>query len=228
MKSHEPSPVRPDDEDSAAQDLPLLAIYADESCLGNGRQGSNPGAAGGLIEYASRATDRIVRHDYWVSEPATTNNRMALRSVIEAFRLVSRKGGRFRVVFTSDSKYLIDGMNEWVHNWIRRGWRRKEGAVENVDLWKDAVEAARLHQREWRWVHGHRGHAQNEYANFLATTAAREQTVSDGVVESQFDSWLAAERARGKGHGAPQRFPTDAEFRPARAFPLAARASLGQ
>jgi ribonuclease HI len=201
--------------------LPLVSVYADESCLGNGREGTNPGGAGGVIEYLNEASGRLTRWDYWVSEPSTTNNRMALRSVIEAFRLISRKGGRFRVVFTSDSRYLVDGMNQWVHDWIRRGWRRKLGAVENVDLWKEAVEMVRPHQRQWRWVRGHNGHAQNEYVNHLATTAAREQTSSGGVVESQFDVWLAAERARGKGHAEPDPFPNGADFAPAKALPPA-------
>ncbi|HTR77259.1 MAG TPA: ribonuclease H [Gemmatimonadaceae bacterium] len=201
--------------------VPLVAIYADESCLGNGRLGANPGGAAGVIEHRSRLTGRMTRWDYWVSEAATTNNRMALRSVIEAFGLISRRGTRFRVVFTSDSRYLIDGMNQWVHDWIRRGWRRKEGTVENVDLWKQAVEAARPHQRQWRWVRGHVGHAQNEYANHLATRAAREQTASGGVVESQFDEWLAAERSRGKVRAEPEPFPNDADFVAARSFPPA-------
>ena len=81
---------------------PLLAIFADESCLGNGREGSNPGGAAGVIEYRDR-NGSLTRWDYWISEPATTNNRMALRSAIEAVRAISRKGMRFRVVFTSDS-----------------------------------------------------------------------------------------------------------------------------
>jgi hypothetical protein len=98
---------------------PLVAVYADESCLGNGRKGDNPGGAGGLIEYR-RADGNMVRRDFWVSEPSTTNNRMALRSAIEAFAALSAKGRRFSVLFTSDSRYLVDGMRDWVHGWARR------------------------------------------------------------------------------------------------------------
>ena len=65
--------------DASSDELPLVAIYADESCLGNGKEGDNPGAAGVLIEY-QRPSGTLVRRDLWVSEPATTNNRMALRS----------------------------------------------------------------------------------------------------------------------------------------------------
>lgn len=212
--------------DSRHNELPLIAVFADESCLGNGREGSNPGGAGGVIEYWNPNTERLARFDYWVSEPATTNNRMALRSVIEAFHALSRKGSRFRVVFTSDSQYLVKGMTEWVHGWNARGWRRKGGEIENLDLWKSAVREAASHQVEWRWVRGHVGHPQNEYANFLAVRAAREQTSSDGIVASGFDAWLAAERAKGRMSAEPDPFPLERPFRPARALPVVTKASL--
>jgi len=167
--------VSPDPKTAeTARELPLLAIYADESCLGNGREGSNPGGAAGVIEYIHAESGNLGRWDYWISEPGTTNNRMALRSAIEAFRGISRKGARFRVTFTSDSTYLVKGMSEWVFGWMSRGWKRKEGPILNLELWMEAVEAARPHQVHWKWVRGHDGHLQNEYANFLATRAARE------------------------------------------------------
>ena len=206
--------------------LPMLAIFADESCLGNGREGSNPGGAAGVIEYWNAATERLTRFDYWASEPATTNNRMALRSVIEAFGAISRKGVRFRVVFTSDSQYLVKGMTEWVHGWNARGWKRKGGEIENLELWHAAVSAASPHVVQWRWVRGHVGHPQNEYANFLAVRAAREQGASPGVVASGFDDWLQAERAKGKISAEPDPFPGEGAFRPARALPLVTKASL--
>lgn len=206
-------------------ELPLLAIYADESCLGNGREGSNPGAAAGVIEYVHRETGNLTRWDYWVSEPATTNNRMALRSVIEAFHGISRKGVRFRVTFTSDSQYLVKGMSEWVFGWMSRGWKRKEGPILNVELWMEAVEAVRGHQVSWQWVRGHEGHPQNEYANYLATRAAREQTSSDGIVASKFDEWLATERSRGRMMMEPQGFPDGTKFRATRPYPMITRAS---
>ena len=79
-------PARSSDADPPA----LVAVYADESCLGNGREGSNPGGAGGVMELVEPESGSLARWDYWVSEPATTNNRMALRSVIEAFGQLSR------------------------------------------------------------------------------------------------------------------------------------------
>lgn len=196
---------------------PLVAIYADESCLGNGREGENPGGAGVLVEY-QRAGGALVRRDVWVSEPATTNNRMALRSVIEAFRAITTKGTRFRVVFITDSRYIVDGMTQWVHDWARRGWRRKSGAIENLALWQEAVAAVDGHQVEWRWVRGHDGHAQNEYANQLAVRSATEQSASDGLVESGYDEW-AARVSTSMSRLRLEPFPDATTFRPASRLP---------
>lgn len=162
-------------------------VWADESCLGNGRDGENPGGAAGLIEYRHPTNGNVSRFDYWISEPATTNNRMALRSAIEALRILSRKGKRLNVLFTSDSQYLVKGMNEWVRGWQARGWKRKGGEIMNLSLWKELSEAAQGHRVEWQWVRGHNEHPQNEYADHLATRAAREQTGSGGPVPSLYD-----------------------------------------
>jgi ribonuclease HI len=197
--------------------FPLVAVYADESCLGNGREGSNPGGAGGLIEAVHRA--QLVRHDYWVSEPATTNNRMALHSAIEALRILSSKGRRCRVVFVSDSQYLVKGNTEWIYGWMRRGWRRSGGALENEELWRELADARDGHDVDWRWVRGHKGHPQNEYANHLATRAAAEQSDSGGAIPSEFDAWLAAERQAKRMAAEPDPFPDLAGFRPAPPLP---------
>jgi ribonuclease HI len=177
--------------------FPLVAVYADESCLGNGRSGATPGGFGALVEFR-RADGTVQRFDLWGAEPDTTNNRMALRSVIDTVNALSRKGNRLSIHFTTDSRYIVDGMTQWVPGWIARGWRRKEGAVENVALWQAAVDAIAAHECQWRWVRGHAGHPQNEYANHLATTAAADQSTSGGLVPSRFDSWWAdrPERAR--------------------------------
>ena len=204
-------------------DGPLIAIYADESCLGNGREGDNPGGAAGVVEFV-KASGELSRWDYWSSESATTNNRMAIRSVIDAFTLISRKGRHFRVCFTSDSQYLVNGMSEWVFGWMARGWRRKGGVIENLDLWQQAVEIVRPHEVSWRWVRGHDGQPQNEYADSLATRSARELDSSNGLVASGFDAWLAAERERGREH-IPAPFPRSEDFRAARPFPAAVAAS---
>ena len=199
--------------------LPLVAIYADESCLGNGREGDNPGGAAGVIEHLNAATDRLTRWDYWISEPSTTNNRMALRSAIEAFRVIGRKGGLFRAVFTSDSQYLVKGMTEWVHGWAARGWRRSGGEIENLALWQELVDAATPHRVQWQWVRGHAGHPQNEYANDLAVDAARTQSSSDGARTSEFDVWLEVQRAKKRVKVDPAPFPVGKPFSAARPLP---------
>jgi ribonuclease HI len=199
-------------------DAPLVAVYADESCLGNGREGSNPGGAGALVEFRRKAGD-IVRRDLWISERATTNNRMALRSVIESFRALSAKGRNLHVVFTTDSRYLVDGMREWVHGWAARGWTRKTGQIENLELWHDAIRAVASHSVEWRWVRGHAGHPQNEYANHLATRAAAELSESGGLVASQFEEWLRLQRDKGKMGSDLAAFPEVESFRAGRPLP---------
>jgi len=174
-----------------------VVVHADEACLGNGMEPPTPGGAGGLVE-ARTASGHVERRDFCLCESDTTNNRMALRSAIAALALLSAKGRRLEVSFVSDSNYLITGMREWVRAWRARGWRRKAGAVENLELWQELVAAAELHDVTWTWVRGHAGHAKNEYANHLATTAAAEQRATDGLVASGFAEWLSAERAKGK------------------------------
>jgi ribonuclease HI len=198
----------------SAETPAIVAVYADESCLGNGREGSNPGGAGGVIEIMDGESSRLTRWDYWISEPATTNNRMALRSVIEAFGELSKMDRPFRVVFTSDSKYIVEGMRSWVAGWISRGWRRKAGPIENLALWKQAVEAVSPFETQWNWVRGHNGQPQNEYANHLATRAAAEQSSSGGLVPSALDQWLDAWRAKKNGMRETAPFPDPVTFKP--------------
>lgn len=204
----------------------LIAVYADESCLGNGREGENPGGAAGLIETRRPRGGDILRLDFWLSAPATTNNQMAIRSATEALRVLTANGERLRIVFTSDSQYLVKGISEWVPGWMRRGWRRKAGAVENLALWQELAEAVRSHEIDWRWVRGHEGHPQNEYANFLAVRAATRLDRSGGAVPSDFDAWLAAERSHGRMRGTPEALPEARSFRPAPALPPEPPASL--
>jgi ribonuclease HI len=169
-------------------------IYADESCLGNQyKDRDSPGAAGGLVELWRDGG--WIRRDFWISEPATTNNRMALRSAILPLRALRRPCD---VVFTSDSQYLVKGMTEWIHGWKKRGWKRKTGVIENVALWQELAQEAERHRITWRWVKGHAGHPQNEYANHLATAAAKNQDATEGLVESGYEKWLASERLKGR------------------------------
>jgi ribonuclease HI len=173
---------------------PIAVVHLDESCLGNGREGATPGGAGGLIEV--RTGRGIERRDVVVSSPDTTNNRMALAGATAVLDTLAGKEKRFVVLLVSDSEYLVKGIREWVPGWERRGWTRKGGAIENLELWQALVAAARKHDAQWTWVRGHKGHAKNEYANDLAVSAAREQRSSDGAIDSGFGDWLAARRAK--------------------------------
>jgi ribonuclease HI len=98
------------------------------------------------------------------------------------------------VLFTSDSKYIVEGMNEWLQNWKARDWKKKGGPIMNLELWKEADGAVSQHEVQWRWVRGHNGQPQNEYANFLATRAAAEQSNSGGLRESEFDRWVTEQK----------------------------------
>ena len=179
--------------------LQVAVVHADESCLGNGEERPTPGGAGSLIEV--RTARGVQRRDVYIASPETTNNRMALAGAIATLALLSQKGNRFRVVFVSDSQYLVKGMREWVADWRARGWRRKGGAVENLELWQKLVQTTEGHDISWRWVRGHAGHPKNEYANDLAVQAARQQEHSLGAAPSAFLDWLAARQARDQFRG---------------------------
>lgn len=170
--------------------LPTVYIHADESCLGNQFQDrANPGGAAALVEFWRDGVCN--RRDFWLAEPDTTNNRMALRSAIEGLQSLTRP---CTVHFVSDSQYLVKGASEWIHGWKRRGWKRKGGEIENLELWKALDRVMARHQVKWGWVRGHAGHPRNEYANHLATTAAKDQGDSGGLVASGFLEWLEQER----------------------------------
>jgi ribonuclease HI len=173
----------------------IAIVHLDESCLGNGREGENPGGGGGLIEV--RRGKNVERRDFYTHSLNTTNNRMALSGAILALRLLAGKRNRLQVLMVSDSEYLVKGMRQWAPGWEARGWSRKAGPIENLNLWQELAESARLHEVQWTWVRGHRGHPKNEYANDLAIAAARERKTSPGAVESGFSEWLRRKQGRG-------------------------------
>jgi ribonuclease HI len=174
----------------------LAVVHADESCLGNGRDQACPGGSAGLMEI--RVAGQVTRHDVYICAPDTTNNRMALAGAIAILALLASKGRRLRVLFVSDSEYLVKGMTEWVPGWEKRSWTRKGGALENQELWQALVQVARQHEVIWRWVRGHAGHPKNEYANDLAVKAAKEQVMSPGAVPSGYSDWLEVKKKKGK------------------------------
>ena len=173
-----------------------VLIHADESCLGNGRAGKNPGGAGSLVEIAFE--NKIRRRDLLISSPDTTNNRMALLGAISTLRELSKEAESHRLTYVSDSQYLVKGMSEWVAGWRARGWRRKGGEIENLALWQELVAVSAEFVIDWTWVRGHSGHPKNEYVDDLAVRAATEQLNSRGFVESGLDTWLAHKQSRGQ------------------------------
>ena len=174
----------------------IVVTHLDESCLGNGREGDNPGGTGGLIEV--RTGKGIERREFYQHAPATTNNRMALAGAIGLLQLLSAKGKRLRVLIVSDSEYLVRGAREWLPGWVSRGWKRKSGAIENLELWRALHASLARHATQLVWVRGHAGQVKNEFANDLAVRAAKEQITSEGVIPATFDPWLTAERAKGR------------------------------
>lgn len=201
---------------------PIAVVHLDESCLGNGREGENPGGSAGLIE--ARTTAGVQRREFYIHAPATTNNRMALAGAIAVLQLLAGKGNRLRVLLVSDSEYLVRGVREWLPGWVARGWKRKAGPIENLELWRALHASLDEHEAQLTWVRGHAGHPKNEFANDLAVMAAREQRTSNGIEAATFDEWLATQRARGRYPG----YDPDAAFaalerrlRAGERFPLA-------
>ena len=105
-------------------------------------------------------------------EYETTNNRMELTAAIEALNALK---GSQRVRLYTDSKYVMDGIREWLPNWKKRGWKTSnKKPVKNVDLWQALDAATGRHDVEWRWVRGHTGNPGNEEADALANRGIDE------------------------------------------------------
>ena len=133
-----------------------VEIYTDGACRGN----PGPGGWGALL-LAGRH-----RKEMFGGERDTTNNRMELTAVIEALNAL--KGSR-SVILHTDSKYVKDGIESWIENWKKRGWKTAaKKPVKNQDLWMALDEARARHDIDWRWVKGHAGNEGNEEADRLA------------------------------------------------------------
>jgi ribonuclease HI len=104
-------------------------------------------------------------HEGSGGEARTTNNRMELLGAIEGLKLLERPS---RVRLVSDSQYLVKGLNEWIDGWKKRGWRRKDGPVLNVELWQELDRLRLTHAIHAEWVRGHVGHPENERCDRLA------------------------------------------------------------
>lgn len=134
-------------------------MYTDGACRGN----PGPGGWGVVLNYqGSRKTLRGYAAE-------TTNNRMELIAVIEGLRALNRS---CLVEINTDSKYVMQGINEWIANWKRNGWKTAaRKPVKNSDLWQQLDEEVASHHIDWKWVKGHSGIEGNELADQLANEA---------------------------------------------------------
>jgi len=131
-------------------------MYTDGACSGN----PGPGGWGALLLTGSH------RKELSGGESETTNNRMEMMAVIRGAEAL-KKG--CSVDIYTDSKYVMQGMTEWVEGWKKRGWKTAaKQPVKNVDLWQRLEKALDRHEVNWNWVKGHSGVAGNERADELA------------------------------------------------------------
>lgn len=138
-----------------------VEAFTDGACLGN------PGPGGWAALLRSQGKQRLLAG----GEADTTNNRMELMGAIAALEALNRA---CQVRLVTDSKYVMQGIEQWVPRWRANGWKTADRKpVKNQDLWERLDAAAGRHQIRWEWVKGHAGHAENE----LVDDAAREQAI---------------------------------------------------
>ncbi|PXA92132.1 ribonuclease HI [Nostoc sp. 3335mG] len=142
-------------------ELPRVEIATDGACKGN------PGRGGwGAVLRAADGRERELSG----GEKVTTNNRMELMAAIEGLKALKRP---CRVILSTDSRYVMDGLTKWIKGWQKNGWKTAaRQPVKNAELWQELLAAAKPHRIEWVWVKGHAGHPDNERADRLASDAA--------------------------------------------------------
>jgi ribonuclease HI len=134
----------------------IINIYTDGACKGN----PGPGGWGALLEYEGY-TKEIKGFS-----PLTTNNIMELKAVIEALKIIKY---RSKIIIMTDSKYVKNGISDWINNWKAKGWKTaNKKPVKNKELWQELDNLSSNHEIEWKWVKGHAGHPGNEKADQLA------------------------------------------------------------
>jgi ribonuclease HI len=142
--------------------LKNVIIYTDGACRGN----PGPGGWGAILLYGDK------EKELFGGEPETTNNRMELMAAIVALETLNAP---CQVVLITDSKYVMDGITQWMANWKKRGWKTaSKQPVKNVDLWQRLDAAVQRHEIDWQWVKGHSGHPGNERADALANRGIDE------------------------------------------------------
>ena len=133
-----------------------VIIYTDGACKGN----PGPGGWGVILSYKGKVKE------LYGGDPATTNNRMELMAAIQALEALTKPCS---VRINTDSKYVLQGITEWMDNWKKRGWKTaSRHPVKNEDLWRRLDAAIMRHDIEWIWVKGHSGNNGNERADALA------------------------------------------------------------
>ena len=142
--------------------MTAIEIFTDGACSGN------PGAGGWGVILRCGETEKELSG----GEAQTTNNRMELTAVIEALKALKRE---CEITLYTDSRYVMDGVNEWMPNWKKNGWRttNKKSAVKNLELWQELDSLLPRHKIKWVWVKGHNGHPENERVDKLARDAAK-------------------------------------------------------
>lgn len=138
---------------------PRVEIFTDGACLGN------PGPGGWAAILRSNAKEKEISG----GERATTNNRMELMAAIRALAALKTSS---KVTLHTDSRYVMDGITQWLPRWQANGWKTADKKpVKNDDLWRALAEQAARHDIEWRWVQSHSGHDENERVDRLARAA---------------------------------------------------------
>lgn len=143
---------------------PSTGVFTDGSCSGN------PGPGGWGTVYVIEGNILAELHG---SDPATTNNRMEFTAMIEGLKLL---GPDEEMDLYSDSQLVVNTITQWAAGWAKRGWRRRDGEVKNLDLVQEAYALAQERPKAHiRWIRAHDGSLWNEYADALATTYLRER-----------------------------------------------------
>ena len=146
-----------------------VTIYTDGACRGN----PGPGGWGAILNSGGRS------RELHGGESETTNNRMELMAAIEALSCLKRSCD---VTLFTDSRYVMQGITEWLDGWKKRGWKTAgRKAVKNQDLWERLDEQNQRHKVEWRWVRGHSGDEGNEHADMLANRGIDEILLETGT-----------------------------------------------
>lgn len=142
--------------------MKTVIIYTDGACRGN----PGPGGWGVLIEHGE------LSKQLYGGNVSTTNNKMELTAAIMALREFKEP---CEVILYTDSKYVINGIEEWIHNWKKKGWiGSNKKLVKNIELWKELDELRQEHTIKWNWVKGHSGDPGNETADMLANRGIDE------------------------------------------------------